>query len=345
MSRNLAQKVLYILIAIPVGWLFLRYFLPISLPFLLGLGAALAAEPGVKLLSRRLPRPAATAISVTLVLVLLTTVLALVLGILMRQLGRLQTVLPQLEAAANQGIALLKDRLLTLSQVLPQGLSAAISRLLEGDGPQALITQQALEKIPQMAADLVSRLSSGLFGVITGILSGYMLSARLPALRAWCRTHLPPVWQERYVPAARSIRKSLSGWLLAQCQLAGVAFVLLLVGFWLLKIANPLVLAVLITVVDAFPILGVGTVLLPWSLVLLLQGDLLRGFGILGLYGIIWLVRSVLEPKLVGKGLGIDPLVTLLSIYAGWRLLGITGMLLAPILAMAVVQVCAALRR
>ena len=129
MSRNMVQKVLYILVAIPVSWLFLQYFLPISLPFLLGLGAALAAEPGVKLLSRRLPRPAATIISVTLVLVLLTTVLALVLGILMRQLGRLQTVLPQLEAAANQGIALLKDRLLTLSQVLPQGLAAAISRL------------------------------------------------------------------------------------------------------------------------------------------------------------------------------------------------------------------------
>lgn len=344
MSRNMVQKVLYILVAIPVSWLFLRYFLPISFPFLLGLGAALAAEPGVKLLSKRLPRPAATIISVTLVLILLTTVLALVLGILMRQLGRLQTILPQLEAAVNQGIALLKDRILTLSQALPQGLANAISRLLEGDGPQALITQQALERIPQMAADLVSRLSSGLFGVITGILSGYMLSIRLPALRAWCRAHLPPVWQERYVPAVRSIRKALGGWLLAQCQLAGVAFVLLLVGFWLLKIANPLVLAVLITVVDAFPILGVGTVLLPWSLVLLLQGDLLQGFGILGLYGVIWLVRSVLEPKLVGKGLGIDPLVTLLSIYAGWRLLGITGMLLAPILAMAVVQVRNALR-
>ena len=122
MSRNMVQKVLYILVAIPVSWLFLRYFLPISLPFLLGLGAALAAEPGVKLLSKRLPRPAATIISVTLVLILLTTVLALALGILMRQLGRLQTILPQLEAAVNQGIALLKDRILTLSQALPQAL-------------------------------------------------------------------------------------------------------------------------------------------------------------------------------------------------------------------------------
>ena len=98
-------------------------------------------------------------------------------------------------------------------------------------------------------------------------------------------------------------------------------------------------LAGLITLVDAFPILGVGTVLVPWGILLLVQGNLPLGLGIFALYGVIWLVRSVLEPKLLGKELGLDPLVTLVCIYAGFRLWGIWGMLLMPILAMGITQV------
>ena len=97
-------------------------------------------------------------------------------------------------------------------------------------------------------------------------------------------------------------------------------------------------LASLITLVDAFPVLGVGTVLVPWSLLELIQGNRGMGLGLLGLYALIWLIRSVLEPKLLGKELGLDPLVTLVCIYAGFRLWGLSGMLLSPIIAMAITQ-------
>ena len=78
--------------------------------------------------------------------------------------------------------------------------------------------------------------------------------------------------------------------------------------------------------------------LLPWSLILFLQGDTPRSIGILGLYGVITLTRSVLEPKLVGKELGLDPLATLFALYAGFKLWGIGGMILAPLLAVTAVQ-------
>jgi predicted PurR-regulated permease PerM len=78
--------------------------------------------------------------------------------------------------------------------------------------------------------------------------------------------------------------------------------------------------------------------LIPWSVVCLLQGDTARGIGLLAVYAVVWLVRSVLEPRLVGKELGLDPLVTLFSVYAGLRLLGIGGMLLAPFAAMVATQ-------
>ena len=87
------------------------------------------------------------------------------------------------------------------------------------------------------------------------------------------------------------------------------------------------------------PVLGTGTVLIPWSMVCFLQEDTFRALGLLGIYVFISLLRSVLEPRFVGKQLGLDPLVTLIAIYAGYRLWGLPGMLLAPILAVAATQI------
>ena len=210
------------------------------------------------------------------------------------------------------------------------------------DGGQ--FSRQVADGLPKIAKATVSWLSSGAFGLLTGMISAYMISGRLPQLREKLQKRLPDTWKQRYAPALQGFRKALGGWFLAQLKLAGVAFLFLLAGFWLLGVKGSLMLALLITVVDAFPVLGVGTVLLPWSLVSMLQGDLPRGLGLLGLYTAIWLTRSMLEPKLVGKGLGLDPLLTLFTIYAGWQLLGIAGMLLAPIFTMAAVHVIRAVK-
>ena len=89
---------------------------------------------------------------------------------------------------------------------------------------------------------------------------------------------------------------------------------------------------------DAVPLLGTGTVLIPWSLVCLLQRNHVRSVGLLLLYGVTALTRSALEPKLVGKQLGLDPLLTLAALYTGYRLWGIGGMILSPLIAVTAVQ-------
>lgn len=348
MSRNFTRICFSVAVVSLVIWLSIRYLLPVALPFFLGLWLAVAAEPVVRLLNGklRLPRWISSAISVSLVFLLTALALVVLFGALMRQLTRLQDLLPQLEAAISQGLQLLRQWLQGLAEQLPGGMQNIMQNMLEnslsGSGPLA---QQVMEKIPQILTQLAGRLSSGLFGLLTGIISGYMISGRLPKLKNTAKKNLPESWHTRYLPAIQGMRKAMGGWLLAQLKLAGVAFVLLLLGFWVLRIGNGFLLAALITLVDAFPVLGVGTVMIPWSLVYLLQQQYSLGAGLLALYAIIWLTRSVLEPKLVGKGLGLDPLLTLLSIYAGWRLLGIAGMLLAPIFTMAAVHMLKALKR
>lgn len=342
MSRKTIHFAFLLALILAFFWLFMGYLLPIGLPFLLGLALAQAAEPATGLLQSRfnLPRGGAVAVSVSVVCLLTATVLFLLLSLLARQVQKLADFLPQLEDALQQGAQLLQEWLQRLNQWLPGTLgelAAAWTENLFSSG--GTVMQQAILQIPKLATGLLSGLSKGMLGLVTGIISAYMIAGRLPDLKAWWQSHQPLLWQEKWLPAAKQLKKALGGWLWAELQLAGVAFGILLVGFLVLGMSNALLWAGLVTLVDAFPILGVGTVLLPWATVSFLQGDGALGIGLLTVYGVVWLTRSVLEPKLIGKGVGLDPLVTLVAIYAGWKLWGLAGLLLAPILALTATQI------
>lgn len=342
MSRHTIHYVFSLALGLLGAWLFMGYLLPIGLPFLLGIGLALGAEPATKLLSGKLgfPRGGAAAISVSALFLLVVTVLCFVLALLVRQMQQLTGILPALAQTVEQATTLLQQWLLTLAQKLPEPVQIPLAAMTENlfSGGSALLEQLAMQ-LPKLATGLLGSVSQGMLGLITGIISAYMISNRLPALRQWWQHHPIPGWQQRWLPALRNLRKALGGWLLAEVKLAGLAFGCMTVGFLLLRIENSLLWAALVTLVDAFPILGVGTVLVPWALVCLLQDEFVRGIGLLAIYGVVWLSRSILEPKLVGRGLGLDPLVTLIAIYAGWKLWGIPGMLLAPILALTATQI------
>ena len=132
------------------------------------------------------------------------------------------------------------------------------------------------------------------------------------------------------------MRTAVGGWLKAQIKLSAVTWLILTTGFFLLRVSYAPLWAAMVSLVDAFPILGTGTVLLPWALISFVQDNAARGMGLLGIYAVVSVTRSVLEPKLVGKQLGLDPLVTLAALYAGYRLWGLGGMILAPLLAVTV---------
>lgn len=341
MSKFSVSKLLPFLL-IPIGlWLVLRFLLPCALPFLLAALLALAAEPLVVGLQRllKLPRAAAAVIGVAVAL-LLTILLVLALcALLVRQLGALAGVLPDLEHATMSGLDSLEYWLLGLAQSAPEGIGSVLTQCVEGvfSNGSALLNQVS-SRLLVLASGVLRALPDSALGLGTWILATFMLSVRLPKIRNWLQSHLPNAWREKYLPFLGSLKQSLGGWLLAQAKLVGLTFCILAAGFLLLQIAHPILWAALICLVDILPVLGTGTVLLPWSLVCFLQGNSLQALGILGIYGVITLVRSVLEPRLVGKQLGLDPLVTLLAIYVGYRLWGLFGMLLAPVLAVILMQ-------
>lgn len=334
--RPAVRKTLSFLWFLLAAWLTLRYLLPLWMPFLLGGLLALIAEPGVKFLCRwaRLPRPLAAGIGVTGAVAGVCMLVVLTLGLIVRELGALASILPDMELTARTGISMLHKFLLHLVQQSPRFLQPMLQTNIQElfTGSTALLSKIS-GYVLGLAGNFLSRVPDSALTTGTAILAGYMISAKLPKIRKWLREQLPverlkPLWESLV-----RVKNAAGLWLLSQVKLAGVTFAILLLGFLLLRIRYAPFAAFLVALVDAFPVLGTGTVLLPWSLVCFLQQDTVRAVGLIGIYLVIWATRSFLEPRLVGRQLGLDPLVTLIALYSGYKLWGLVGMLLMPLLA------------
>ncbi len=335
--QNPTVKKLFSLALVLLGlWFGLRYGLPLILPFILGLLLAVAAEPLVRLSDRclRLPRFCGCALGVTVTLVLVLTLLTLLISALIRELGQLAHVLPDMEQTARQGLTSLEDMLLALAHRAPEGVQGLLTRWVLNlfDGDRQWVDGMA-RHLPGIATSILGHIPNGALTVGTAIISGYMISARLPHLKGRLQAHIPPAWRERVLPTLKRLRSALGSWLAAQAKLCAISFAVLCLGFLLLRIRYAPLWALVVSLVDAMPVLGSGTVLLPWALVRLVQGSTAQALGLVAVYAAVAVTRSVLEPKLLGKQLGLDPLVTLAALYAGFRIWGFSGMIFAPILA------------
>ena len=336
------RKTIFTTLAVFVlTWLTMKYLLPLLSPFLLGALLALAAEPMVGFLCRKLhmPRVVSTAISVSMAFCFLAMLLLMLCAFALRQLKNLAGILPDLETAARTGLALVQTRLLDLTARAPKG----IRPLLE-DNVRTLLADSGnlLGKLTAwllgLAGSILAHVPDSALGLGTAILSAFLISAKLPQIRKWLLRRIPRQQLRSALESARRMRKVLGRWLLAQGKLISITFAIVAAGLTLLRIPSGMLWAVLVALVDALPILGTGTVLVPWSVVCFLQGDTPRALGILGIYITAALTRSMLEPKLLGKHLGLDPLVTLIALYIGYRLWGVGGMILAPLLTVAAIQ-------
>lgn len=336
---SFVRKYLFFLCALVAAWLTIRYALPVLLPFLLGALLALAAEPAVHFSTRRLhlPRWAGAGLGVSLTLIVLVGLFWLFGSAVIREMGVLAQALPDLQDTARQGIDLLKNTVVTLSEKMPANLGGFLSDAAASvAGSSSTLMEQTVLRLPGLLTSAVGKMSQGLIGLGTGLISAFLISARLPRLRQSLSTMIPSSWRERFFPALSRIRKTLGGWLKAQGLLLLVTYAIVCVGFLLLRIPYGPIWAVLIALVDAVPMLGTGTVLLPWALVSLLQGSGLQALGLVGIFLLATVSRSALEPRLLGKHIGLDPLITLLAMYAGYRFFGFWGLILAPISAAAV---------
>jgi sporulation integral membrane protein YtvI len=318
------------------GFLFFtgKYIFPLIFPFLLGFLLAYMAEPAVKYMEKRLPRSPSSALGVSFLLVGIFFFFAIAGGLLVRSIGDLSGKLPDLEAAVQESSRTLEGFLLGIADNAPAGLRSILKRGVLGLFDSGTLLELGFDKVPRVLSGVVSHLPGGALAVCTAVVSAFLISARMPRLTAL----VPKSWSAWASPAFKHIRTAVGGWLIAQGKLAGLTFLVCCAGLWLLGIGYAPIWAGAVALVDAVPLLGSGLVLVPWSLVAFLQGDSGKGLGLLITFGAAFLLRTVLEPRLLGKQMGLDPLVTLVALYLGFRLGGFWGLVLSPILAITTIE-------
>ena len=175
----------------------------------------------------------------------------------------------------------------------------------------------------------------GIYTVIT-ILSLYFISTDKIYILDLMEHHMPKKWVEKLATHLREITKSLGGYLKAEATLVLVSFIISLIGLYIFKLIGmnvkyPLLIALGIGFIDALPILGSGSVMVPWAAISALNGDIKLGISVIVLWIIMSLVRQFLEPKIVSGKIGIHPIFTIIAMYTGFRIIGIMGMLVGPI--------------
>ena len=327
------HKGFFALILLFFLWATGKFLLPFLFPFLLGAGIALTAEPAVSFLCRRLRlrRGLSAGIGVTATLLFLLGIATILGALLVRELGSFAKGLPQM---VRQSAGLLESALISLSARAPEPAGTMLTNSIHGFfRDSSALTDQAVQKVPGLLTGILGKLPGSAMSLGTGVLSGYFISARLPRLKTWFRSNLPAVWKEKALPALRHLKGSLGKWLAAQGKLMVITYGIVTVGLLLLGIPYAFAWAILVAAVDAIPLLGTGTVLLPWALTKLLQGEPFVAAGMALLYLAAMVTRTVLEPRFYGRHLGLDPLVMLIFLYFGYRLWGFLGIILSPLLA------------
>ena len=325
-SKSSCQRILLIagsLLAIVMGlWLAIKLSFGILLPLPLSLLAAMMLRPLTEKLHHKLKFP--IWLSSLLLTVLLYAALAAGIFYTARKLVSEGTEMLkkflQNPNALFDGIEQLPQKVFGgRLQLRADRLEWLLSATKEALGSMAEeLSSGAAARIASFAA----RLPDLLLLAITTILATYYAVVGFPAIKAFFRTVLPDRLQKALSKIKNSGIQYLKKVLTATGLLFVLTFILLLIGFWLLRFAYPFPPALLIALLDMLPVLGVGAALIPMSLYYLLIGNHFVGIGLLILYAVISLLHQVLLPHLLGKENGTPPLITL-HLYKSWHVCGI----------------------
>ena len=310
-------------------WLGVRYLLRWLLPFLLALALAAAVEPVIAWCRRRmgLKRGFTAAVVTIAVTGAILALAAVIVWQLIRQAAELLGQLPGLLAGLPGMTENLRQRLEDFCAACPQGLRSWLEEVPALLGTLAAgVAQRASGACITAAAALAAALPGVFLFCGTTALAVFFTAGSYPRVMAFFRGHR----LDRARGVKANLLSTLGKWCRAQAILLGVTFCQLLVGFLLMGQRYALLLAAVTALVDALPVFGTGTVLLPWAAVCLLAGQAPRAVALAALYAVISAVRSLLEPKVMAAQAGLPPLAALAAMYAGFRALGVAGMILLP---------------
>ncbi len=191
-------------------------------------------------------------------------------------------------------------------------------------------------RLPIWIGAIAGAVPSFMLFIIVTLISGFYFSIDLGKIHTFLKETLPSSVSKRLSSFKRGMTGTALKYLRAYFLLLLMTFGELFIGFSILGIDYALLLAALISLIDILPVFGVGGIVLPWAAAVLISGNYYLGIGLIIIYACVTVIRQLAEPKIVGGSLGIHPLLTLFSIYAGFKLFGFFGMIIGPIVSMVI---------
>lgn len=328
MILNIVIPLLGLCLVIFLGPRLLHFFMP----FVVGWILALLANPLVRFLERRVKLVRRHG-SMLIIIAALAIVISLFYGaglLVYREMGSFladapeiyQSVIAEIENALQNGRK--------LAEYFPQNLQPPLLAFSDNlDGLFGKLVSRAAEPTVQIAGHVAKSIPNLLVNMVIIILSSYLFLADRESIMRWLKEHLP-AFVFRYIEYMKRDAKGLiGGYFLAQFRIMCVVALILAAGFLVLGVRYGVLLAFLTAILDFLPIFGTGTVLFPWAVVKLFAGEYAYATGLILLYILTQVVRQIIQPKIVGESMGLPPLMTLFLLYLGFKLRGLTGMILA----------------
>lgn len=328
-NKQAIHDMALLLLAVLLCFLFFRYLFGIFLPFLIGWLLSLLFNPLADRLERyHIPR----SISALLGILLLFALLGL-LGFwsgtsIVDRVRDLSKNLPHYMDVIETYLQNFWKQFDAFREKLPVELQAAFLEF-QNDASGLLLSLLPTGN----AAGKLGGVSSFFLGFFVALISAYFFTKDKELIRREYQTHIAPLFGLSIHTTKQELKASVWGYIKTQIILMGFVFAITIIGMLVIRSPHPLLLSVLIAIIDSLPFFGSGFILWPGALIHLMTGNTFLAIGYLALYGIIQVVRQILQPKILGTQIGLHPLLTLFSMYFGFKCIGVFGLILGPIIA------------
>lgn len=325
----------FLIFLIPAALIFfsLPYIFKLFLPFIVGFFLYLLARPLNRfLLKYKIPSALCAALSLFIIAVITFFILR---SLSVKIYLELRSLISDTPARSRETLGLITKRVSTfIGQVSPTFSLWDLNEIISG----------LSDAVTKAFVDFFSNLSTKVLNIaknipalfvqtITSFFTAFFLLKESKNVFSFCRSFFGEKAYHFYLRIKSVFLNVCVKYLKAQLIIESIIFSVLLAGFLILKVNYAFLLAIITALVDAVPILGTGTILIPVALYNFLIKNSSLGWGVVVLYGIALLTRQLCEPKIVGEKLGIHPLATIVSIYLGMKFFGVFGLIFGPITA------------
>ena len=338
---------IFLNISVPLVITFLICFLgpkiiSFFMPFVIGLIIALAAAPLVRFLERRvkLMRRFTSMAIIVGALALIVFLIWLVLSNLIREGIQFVQDAPAILDAMGEELRNTVEKLQQMMKHLPDNVQQSIFDGMDNMGNTVSESISSLySPTVEIAGNVARRIPGILISTIVALMSAYFFLADYDKIIDAAKKTMPDIFMKTMTFIRKKSGEIVGSYFLAQFRIMFVIAAVLAVGLTIAGVSYSGLVAVLIAILDFLPIFGTGTVLIPWAVIKLLNGAYGAAVFLLALYGPTQLIRQLIQPKLIGDTMGMNPLLTLLFLYIGYRLGGFTGMILAVPIGMIMLEV------